>query len=170
MYWTLTVVWFILGLILFWNVLSSKWNRIDPLYRSMFRTFMILNPIPGHERYLDLKFSVLRHSVVFIVSAALIYWFHDARFLLNTVLTLNLLYTFSVFSRYRMRRKHLAPSAGFIKFCPSPPKTCFTIKMANTLPSTHIHHGASAGRFSAKSKPVNAALKSPMVTLFFMSF
>lgn len=108
MYWTLTVAWFILGLILFWNVLSSKWNRIDPLYRSMFRTFMILNPIPGHEGYLDLKFSVLRHSVVFIVSAALIYWFHDARFLLNTVLTLNLLYTFSVFSRYRMRRKHLA--------------------------------------------------------------
>ena len=107
MYWTFTIAWFLFGLVFFWNILSSKWNRIDPLYRRMFQTLMILNPIPGHEGYLDLKFSVLRHSVVFIVSAALIYWFHDARFLLNTVLTLNLLYTFSVFSRYKMRRKHL---------------------------------------------------------------
>ena len=25
-----------------------------------------------------------------------------------------------------IRRKHLAPSAGFMKFCPNPPKSCFT--------------------------------------------
>ena len=25
--------------------------------------------------------------------------------------------------------KHLAPSAGFIKFCPRPPKSCFTSQM-----------------------------------------
>ena len=31
-------------------------------------------------------------------------------------------------------RKHLAANAGFIKFCPIPPKSCLTTKIANTLP------------------------------------
>ncbi len=34
-----------------------------------------------------------------------------------------------------IRRKHLAASAGFIKFCPRPPNNCFTIIIANTHPT-----------------------------------
>ena len=55
-------------------------------------------------------------------------------------------------------RKHLAARAGFIKFCPRPPKSCFTTKMAKTPPITTIHQGALGGRFSASRRPVTTAL------------
>src|SRR5699024_12486631 len=40
-----------------------------------------------------------------------------------------------------INKKHLAASAGFIKFCPKPPNNCFTNKIAKTLPIIGIHHG-----------------------------
>ena len=58
-------------------------------------------------------------------------------------------------------RKHLAASAGFIKFCPSPPNSCFTTRIANTLPRTPIQSGAVGGRFSASRSPVTTAPKNP---------
>ena len=63
-------------------------------------------------------------------------------------------------------RKHLPPSAGFMKFCPSPPNIIFTMTMANTLPITASHHGSPAGRFSARRSPVTTALRSGR--LFFL--
>ncbi len=65
-------------------------------------------------------------------------------------------------------RKHLAPSAGFIKFCPSPPNSIFTTMIAKTPPITPIHSGALGGRLSARSRPVTTAEKSPIETFFFM--
>ncbi len=56
-----------------------------------------------------------------------------------------------------INRKHLAASAGFMKFCPRPPNSIFTTRMANTPPTTPIHQGADAGRFSASSSPVTTA-------------
>ena len=67
-----------------------------------------------------------------------------------------------------MRRKHLPPSAGFIKFCPSPPNIHLTMMIANTPPSTASHHGSETGRFSAKSSPVTTALRS-VIVLFFLT-
>src|SRR5699024_11792063 len=49
-------------------------------------------------------------------------------------------------------RKHLAASAGFIIFCPRPPNSCFTTRIANTPPSTAIHHAAPDGRFRASRR------------------
>ncbi len=69
-----------------------------------------------------------------------------------------------------MRRKHLAPSAGFMKLNPSPPKSCLTIIMANALPSIAIHTGTSGERFSARRSPVTTALRSLMVTFLFIIF
>ena len=69
-----------------------------------------------------------------------------------------------------IRRKHLAPSAGFIKFCPRPPNSIFTTRMANTPPITPIHQGTLTGRFRARRSPVTTAEKSQMVTSFFISF
>ena len=69
-----------------------------------------------------------------------------------------------------MRRKHLAPSAGFMKLYPSPPNNCFTMRMANADPSIAIHTGTSGERLSASSNPVTTALKSDMVTFLFISF
>ena len=57
-----------------------------------------------------------------------------------------------------------------MKFCPSPPKSCFTIRMPNTLPNAPIHHGADAGILSPSSKPVTTALKSLIVTFLCINF
>ncbi len=63
-----------------------------------------------------------------------------------------------------INKKHLAASAGFIKFCPKPPNSCFTNKIANILPIIGIHHGTSGERFNANNKPVTNALPSVIVT------
>ena len=68
------------------------------------------------------------------------------------------------------RRKHLAPRAGFIKFCPRPPNNCFTIRIANTLPIAPIHHGAVGGIFSPSNSPVTAALQSLIVIFLCINF
>ena len=62
-----------------------------------------------------------------------------------------------------IKRKHLALSAGFMKFCPSPPNRHFTTTIANTPPITASHHGRVAGRFNASSSPVTTALRSSIV-------
>ena len=61
-----------------------------------------------------------------------------------------------------------AVTAGFAKFCPRPPKSCFTITMAMKLPSPAIQNGTVTGRLSARITPVTAALRSPMVCSRFM--
>ena len=40
----------------------------------------------------------------------------------------------------------LAVIAGFAKFCPIPPKSCFTITIATNEPTMHIHSGIDTGR------------------------
>ena len=60
-------------------------------------------------------------------------------------------------------KKHLAPKAGFIKFCPRPPNNCFTIIMANAPPSAAFQYGKVHGRFNARIIPVTTALKSYIV-------
>ena len=67
-------------------------------------------------------------------------------------------------------RKHLAPSAGFMKFCPKPPNSILTITIANTLPKTACQMGSVWGRFNASKRPVTTALKSLMVLFLWMSF
>ena len=69
-----------------------------------------------------------------------------------------------------INRKHLAPNAGFMKFCPKPPKTCFTTMIAKKLPITGSQNGTSAGRFNASNNPVNAADRSMIVFLRSVSF
>lgn len=108
MYWAITLLWFFLGLAIAWISLTLKWNNIDPMYRGMFRTFMIFNPIPGHDNYTDLKFSVLRHSLAFLISSVPIYFLPDSRFILRVILFLNLIYAFFSVNRYHFRKKHLA--------------------------------------------------------------
>ena len=39
-----------------------------------------------------------------------------------------------------------AASAGFMKFCPMPPKNCLTRMIAMAEPIAASHHGADAGR------------------------
>ncbi len=64
----------------------------------------------------------------------------------------------------------LAANAGFIKFCPIPPKTCFTMMMAKAAPTTASHHGAVTGKLKASRIPVTTALQSLIVIGFLVSF
>ena len=63
-----------------------------------------------------------------------------------------------------------AVMAGFAKFCPMPPKNCFTTTTATNAPITHIHSGIVTGRLKASSRPVATALRSPTVQDRFMIF
>ena len=63
-------------------------------------------------------------------------------------------------------RKQRAARAGFIKFWPRPPKSCFTTIIAKILPSTGIQSGIPAGMFRPIRSPVTTALKS--FTVFFL--
>ena len=106
MYWVITFGWTILGCLILWTLLSIKWNRIDPLISSMFHTMRRFHGTPGTEGYLDLKFSVLRHSVVFLLSALVIALF-DSRFMTSVISFVNLLYCWMPIARYRYRKKEL---------------------------------------------------------------
>ena len=56
-----------------------------------------------------------------------------------------------------------AVMAGFAKFCPTPPKNCFTTTIATKAPITQIHSGVFTGRLNASSMPVITAVRSPTV-------
>ena len=62
-----------------------------------------------------------------------------------------------------IKRKQRAPRAGFIKFCPKPPNTIFTMMIANTPPRIASQIGKVDGKFNARSKPVTTADKSLIV-------
>ena len=66
-----------------------------------------------------------------------------------------------------INRKHLAASAGFIKFCPNPPNIILTTIMAKAPPMIPIQSGADTGRLSARRSPVTTADISPTVIFFF---
>lgn len=110
MYWAITFSWFIVGTVVFWSVLSNKWNKIDPLFRKVLQTSRIFHPVPGDSGYLDLKFSMLRHSIAFLIFSAIIY-FVKVDFVLSIILFLNVLYCWLPISRYRFRKKDVAETA-----------------------------------------------------------
>ena len=107
MYWAIALSWGIGGTVVFWCVLSSKWNRIDPIFRQVLQTSRIFHPVPGYPGYLDLKFSVLRHSVIFLISSVVIY-FIKINFISTIILFLNAIYCLFPICRYRFRKKDVA--------------------------------------------------------------
>lgn len=112
MYWIITVLWTILGLVSFWVILSNKWNKIDRLIQLALQTAKTFHSIPGDENYLDLKFSVLRHSFVFVLSSVLIY-FIKSDFWLTVILIICFLYHGCMtVIRYRYRKKELANTSS----------------------------------------------------------
>jgi hypothetical protein len=112
MYWAITVLWTILGLVSCWVILSNKWNKIDRLTQLALQTARIYHPIPGDENYLDLKFSVLRHSFFFALSSVLIY-FIKSDFWLTVILIICLLYHgYMTVKRYRYRKKELESASS----------------------------------------------------------
>lgn len=100
MYWTIALFVSLGGLAVCWSVLSSRWRIVigngDPVLKylnpQLVRMVRTLHPIlPGDPDYLDLKFSLLRHALVFLISAGLI-WLLDSRFWEWGILCGNVLY------------------------------------------------------------------------------
>ena len=60
--------------------------------------------------------------------------------------------------------------AGFTKFCPIPPKNCFTTTIATNAPMGIIQKGIVEGKLNASNSPVTTALKSFNVLLRFSIF
>lgn len=117
MYWTITLLISLGGLIVCWNVLSSRWRivngsgsydpvrrKLNPMLIQAARTF---HPIlPGDPGYLDLKFSLLRHALAFFVSAGLLRLL-DSRFWETALLWVNLMYAILTCWVYSKRKQEL---------------------------------------------------------------
>lgn len=120
MYWIITLSVSIGGLLLLWTILSAKWNKVacvnDPFDRH-FRPQLIHSSrtfepwLPGDVGYLDLKFSVLRHAFVFVVSAVILR-FVGYGFWEYIITFVNLLYALIPVNRYRDRKRMLTHAAA----------------------------------------------------------
>ena len=108
LYWIVVAAWGIVGLVVFWGILSYRWQQIPPELVSVIQLGMVLHPIlPGHTRYMELKFTVLRHAIVFAITAVLICYVKN-KFALSMLLQLNFWYAALAFYRYNSRKKYLA--------------------------------------------------------------
>lgn len=110
MYWLITGSWTILSTVVFWIILSFKWKRIDRLTFHAIQYSRKFHPIPGDPGYLDIKFSILRHSVFFLLSSVIIYYI-KSDIVLTIILLVNLWYCWSSISRYKMRREIIKTKA-----------------------------------------------------------
>lgn len=108
MYWLISILWVLVGLIVFWVTLSKKWNRIDRLTLGALHTVRMFHPIPGDDGYLDLKFSIVRHVLFFLI-ASVLFFFVKSDFVLTITLYVSFIYHAIIpYQRYRMRKKHIA--------------------------------------------------------------
>jgi len=57
-----------------------------------------------------------------------------------------------------------ARATGLKALLPMPPKICLPMTTAIKVPVIAAHHGIVAGNSMASSRPIRAALPSPMVT------
>lgn len=113
MYWIVALLWSIVGTILFWGYLSKQWQKIDMLEKMSLRTLGIFHPVPADPDtgYLRLQFSILRHAVIFLFTAVLIYII-DSSVITTILLCLNMLYCWSPISRYRYRKQDMEKAAS----------------------------------------------------------
>ena len=66
-------------------------------------------------------------------------------------------------------RTILPTKAGLTKFCPMPPKNCFTTIIATASPIMTIQRGIVDGRLNASNMPVTIADRSPIVLSRFIT-
>ena len=71
-----------------------------------------------------------------------------------------------IYAGKETKRKTRPAIAGLKTFCPIPPKVIFATAIANKAPISTTHQGVEEGRFSASSKPVTIADKSPIEDFF----
>lgn len=114
MYWTISIIISVILTIIFWSMLSRRWRNLvsgtnDILSREYVQVISIFASkynLPGMTGYMDLKFSLLRHAIVFALFAVILY-FAKVKWLETITTFFFLLYTFNAIIRYRRRVKVL---------------------------------------------------------------
>lgn len=131
MYWLISILWTFIGLIGFWTALSKKWSKMDRLTIGALQTVRVFHPVPGDAGYLDLKFSIVRHSILFLI-ASVLFFFVKSDFVLTIILYVSLIYHIIIpVSRYRARTNHIAAlkkeSSATAEFAAVPVKDSFCV-------------------------------------------
>lgn len=114
MYWVVALAVFIGGAVISWIALNRKWKElVGPppamLMEEMIRLTRTFHSfLPGHPWFMDLKWSIIRHAFVSIVSALLIYILGDVGMVTWVICPLNFLYAFGVKGRYSRRKELIA--------------------------------------------------------------
>lgn len=108
MYWIIALLWGVVGTALFWIHLSMRWKKINPIDKMFIPVLSRSHFIPAEPDtgYLGLQFSIVRHAVVFLISA-LVLFFAKSFIVIHIIFPLNTLYCWSPISRYRFRRRDL---------------------------------------------------------------
>ena len=89
------------GAVIAWTSLTAQWARIDPMQFQLIKMdYVLYRRFPGDDGYLSLKFSILRHAIVFLVFSVLIY----CKILPWVLLALYSIYTIAPVQRYAMRK------------------------------------------------------------------
>ena len=111
MYWFVTFFTSVILAVVFWVTLTRKWDKTAQKdgniywYADMIKMARTFDPdLPGFDSYMDQKFSLLRHSVIFLISSLVLYFLHGG-FLENCILVGNVLYAYLSISRYRYRMR-----------------------------------------------------------------
>lgn len=102
-YWIITLVFVFVGTPVAWKILTYLWNKYDRLTITVLPQLRAGTNMPGEYNYWDLKFSLARHAVMFIITAAVIFWV-ESRIILNIFFYGYGLYTASVIVRHSNRK------------------------------------------------------------------
>lgn len=113
MYWIITILWSIVGTLVFWQHLSKQWKKINPIDKMFIPDLSRFHSVPAEPDtgYLSLQFSIVRHAFVFLISA-LIFYFAKPSIVINILFPLNVLYCWSPISRYRYRKQDINRTAA----------------------------------------------------------
>lgn len=108
LYWVISIAWTLFSIVFFCLFLTVRWKKLDPFDRISVDRLSILHSVPGNSElgYLDLKFSIIRHSVAFLATS-FIFFFVKIQFILYIVLVLSSVYCWFPIFRYINRKKHL---------------------------------------------------------------
>lgn len=103
LYWIITLSFVLIGTVIAWKTLTNRWNEYDPITLSALPILRAGRNMPGDYNYLDLKFSIARHAVAFLITAAIMFWLPSS-VITNVFFFGYGFYTVSVVVRYTNRK------------------------------------------------------------------
>jgi len=119
MYWYIVAGWSVLGLAVFWGILTTRWDAKVQASGGVYMWDSVVsmaNKMHGfavQPNYLNFKMSVLRHTVAFGLSAVILNFVISIPWCSIAIVALNLTYAFLAYYRYR-EYKAEANSSGAI--------------------------------------------------------